>query len=83
LVSTKLDTFCYPTVHTALRAVVLTQYRRVPDRQTDGIAIASTALARRALRALLKAITTTRRCGMEVPRDGRPAKYRFKVKARV
>jgi len=37
-----------------LRAVVLTQYRRVTDgrrdRQTDGIAIASTALARRALR---------------------------------
>ena len=39
-----------------LRAVVLTQYRRVTDRQTDGrtdgIAIASTALAMRALRAL-------------------------------
>jgi len=34
---------------TVLRAVVLTQYRRVTDgqtdRQTDGIAIASTALA--------------------------------------
>jgi len=41
---------------TVLRAVVLTQYRRVSDgqtdRQTDGIAIASTALAMRALRAL-------------------------------
>jgi len=39
---------------TVLRAVVLTQYRRVTDRQmdrqTDGIAIASTALAIRALR---------------------------------
>jgi len=50
LVSTKLDTFCYPTVQTTvLRAVVLTQYRRVTDRQTDrrtdGIAIANTALA--------------------------------------
>jgi len=37
-----------------LRAVVLTQYRRVMDRrtdgQTDGIAVASTALAMRALR---------------------------------
>ena len=33
-----------------LRAVVLTQCRRVTDRRTDGIAIASTALAMRALR---------------------------------
>jgi len=43
---------------TYLRAVVLTQYRRVTDgltdRQTDGIAIASTALAMRALRRALK-----------------------------
>ena len=30
-----------------LRAVVLTEYRRVTDGQTDGIAIASTALAMR------------------------------------
>jgi len=30
---------------TVLRAVVLTQYRRSTDRQADGIAIASTALA--------------------------------------
>ena len=45
---------------TVLRAVVLTQYRRVTDGQTDrqtdgqthGIAIANTALAMRALRAL-------------------------------
>ena len=49
-----------------LRAVVLTQYRRVTDgrtdrrtdgqadRQTDGIAIASTALAMRALRRAVK-----------------------------
>ena len=32
---------------TVLRAVVLTQYRRVTDGQTDGIAVASTALAKR------------------------------------
>jgi len=41
-----------------LRAVVLTLYRRVTDgrtdRQTDGIAIASTALAMRALRRAVK-----------------------------
>ena len=45
---------------TVLRAVVLTQYRRVTDgrtdrqtdRRTDGIAVANTALAMRALRAL-------------------------------
>jgi len=45
-----------------LRAVVLTQYRRVTDRQTDrqtdgqtdGIAVASTALAIRALRRAVK-----------------------------
>ena len=43
---------------TVLRAVVLTKYRRVTDRQTDGqtdgIAVANTALAMRALRALYK-----------------------------
>jgi len=43
---------------TVLRAVVLTQYRRVTDRRTDGqtdrIAIASTALAMRALRRAVK-----------------------------
>ena len=45
---------------TVLRAVVLTQYRRVTDGrtdgqtdgQTDGIAVANTALAMRALRVL-------------------------------
>jgi len=41
-----------------LRAVVLTQYRRVTDGQTDGrtdgIAIASTALAMRAWRRAVK-----------------------------
>ena len=47
---------------TVLRAVVLTQYRRVSDRQTDrqmdgqmdGNAISSTALAMRALRRAVK-----------------------------
>ena len=39
---------------TMLRAVGLTQYRRVTDRQTDGIAIASTALAMRALQHAVK-----------------------------
>ena len=39
---------------TALRAVVLTEYRRVTDGQTDGIAVASTALAMRALRRAVK-----------------------------
>ena len=43
---------------TVLRAVVLTQYRRVTDgqtdRRTDGIAVASTALAMRALRRAVK-----------------------------
>ena len=48
-----------------LRAVVLTQYRRVADGQTDvrtdgqtdGIAVASTALAMRALRRAVKTVT--------------------------
>jgi len=43
-----------------LRAVVLTQYRRVTDRrtdrQTDDIAIASTALAMRASRRAVKTV---------------------------
>ena len=39
---------------TVVRAVVLTQYRRVTHGQTDGIAVASTALARRALRRAVK-----------------------------
>jgi len=41
---------------TVLCAVVLTQYRRVTDRQTDGIAVASTALAMRALRRAVKMV---------------------------
>ena len=39
---------------TVLRAVVLTQYRRVTDGRTDGIAVANTALAMRALRRAVK-----------------------------
>jgi len=39
---------------TVLRAVVLTQYRRVTDRHTDGIAIDSTTLAMRALPRAVK-----------------------------
>jgi len=39
---------------TVLRAVVLTQCRRVTDRQTDGIAVAITVLAMRALRHAVK-----------------------------
>ena len=42
--------------YTLLRAAVLTQYRRMKDRQTcgqtDAIAVANTTLAMRALRAL-------------------------------
>jgi len=54
----------YKTVHillsdsancTVLLAIVLTQYRRVTDRQTDGIAVASTALAKwRAVKTITK-----------------------------
>jgi len=60
LVSRKLDTFLlYDSANcTVLRAVVLTQYRlvthRQTDRRTDGIAVASTALAMRALRRAVK-----------------------------
>jgi len=39
---------------TVLRAVVLTQHQSVMDRRTDGIAVASTALAMRALRRAVK-----------------------------
>jgi len=41
---------------TVLRAIVLTQYRRVTDGQTDGIATASTALAMLALRRAVKIV---------------------------
>jgi len=57
-----------------LRAIVLTQYRRVTDGRTDTdrIAIASTALAMRALRHAVKT-----RMWANVQRDGRPAEYRW------
>ena len=65
LVSTKLDTFCYPTV--VLRAVVLTQYRHVTDGQTDGIAIASAALAmRRAVKTLDQSINVEDNASLKI-----------------
>jgi len=49
---------CYESYSTVLRAVVSTRYRRVTDRRTDrgtdGIAVASTELAMRALRRAVK-----------------------------
>ena len=59
LVSTKRDTFCYLTckLHRAMCSRFDT-IRRVTDRRTDGrtdgIAVASTALAMRALRRAVK-----------------------------
>ena len=53
LVSTKLDTFCYPTVQSAPCYVPSFWHNTSvwqTDGQTDGIAIASTALTMRALR---------------------------------
>ena len=41
-----------------LCAVVFTQYRRVTDGRTDGIAVANTALAMRALRRAVKMSVT-------------------------
>ena len=61
LVSTKLDAFCYPTVQTAPYYVPsfwhntgVWQTDGRTDRKTDGIAVASTALAMRALRHAVK-----------------------------
>jgi len=68
LVSTKLDTFCDPTVQCKLHRATCRRLDTIPacdgrtdgltdgqtDRQTDGIAIASTALAMRALRRAVK-----------------------------
>ena len=42
------------TATCCIRAVVLTQYRRVTDGRTDAIAVANTALAMRALRRAVK-----------------------------
>jgi len=62
LVSTKLDTFCYPTVQ--MHRATCRRFDTIPacdgqrDRQTDGrtdgIAVASTALAMLALRRAVK-----------------------------
>jgi len=57
---------------TVLRAVVLTQYRRVTDGQTDGNAIASTALAMRALRRAVKTKRTIPECRI-------PPSTRFRI----
>ena len=60
LVSTKLDTFCYLTVQaapcyvTTCRRFDTKRCDRQTDRQTDGNAVASTALAMRALRRAVK-----------------------------
>jgi len=63
LVFRKLDTFCYLTVQTAPCYVQsfwhntdVWQTNRQTDRQTDGIAIASTALAMRALRRAVQTV---------------------------
>ena len=52
LVSRKLNTFCYLTMQRA----TCCRFDTIPacDRQTDGIAVASTALAMRALRRAVK-----------------------------
>jgi len=57
-----------------LRAVVLTQYRRV----TDGIAVASTALAMRRAVKINKSYSVETRMWADAQRDGRPAKYRWR-----
>ena len=55
LISTKLDKFCYMTVQTAPCYVpIFCLCDRQTDRQTDGIAVASTALAMRSLRRAVK-----------------------------
>ena len=60
LVSTKLDTFCYPMVRCKLHRATCRRFDTIPacDGQTDGrtdeIAIANTVLAMRALRRAVK-----------------------------
>jgi len=64
-----------------LRADVLTQYRRVTDRrtdrQTDGIAVASTALAMRALRRAVKILHMEGECNSTVTCSGRSSLRRM------
>jgi len=60
MVSTKLDTFCYLTVQTAPCYVPSFWHNTgvwQMDRHRDGIAIASTVLAMRALRRAVKTVT--------------------------
>ena len=57
-----------------LRAVVLTQYWRVTDGRMDGIAIANTALAMRALRRAVKTNCTAYR---KTVRPGKPPSLPF------
>ena len=59
LVPTKLDTCCYPFCK--LHRAMSRHFDTIPacDRRTDGIAVANTALAMRALRALLKLMKAT------------------------
>jgi len=66
LVSRKLDISLSDSANfTVQRAVVLTQYQHVTDRQTDGqtdgSAVASTALAMQALRRIVKTKPNTTR----------------------
>jgi len=63
LVSTKLDTFCYPKCK--LHRATCRRFDIIPgvtdrptDGQTDGIAVANTALAMRALRRAVKKLKT-------------------------
>ena len=69
---------------TVLRAVVLTEYRRVTerrtdrptDRRTDGIAVANTTLAMRALRRAVKSfIMANRKSYTDVPTSHQPRFY--------
>jgi len=63
LVSTKLDTFCYLTVQTAPCYVQSFWHNTgvwQMGRQTDGIAVASTALAMRALRRAAKKLKASK-----------------------
>ena len=65
LVSTKLDTFCYLTVQAAPCYVPSFWHNTgtwQTDRQTDGNAIVSTALAMRALRRAVKTNLSNRDC---------------------
>jgi len=59
LVSAKLDTFCYLTVQSFWQNTGVCQTDGRTDRQTDGIAVASTALAMRALWRAVKTVCGT------------------------